>query len=142
MTGLHSDMVIACADLVGRCGASGFDFGYLHDDVPIAEAGWYAYATFQGARITVEDQPSPGAAAYGLAVRLLSGAQCRCRKPVTLADGEGCRWRLAGAKWEPGCGAPPVRVSGQRGDHAAMVRAMNQPNRAARRAAKKGRRHG
>ena len=99
---INDDVVMACAQLIGRSGASGFEIGYLHDDVPVEEAGWYAHAQFQGARITVQDHRSPTGAALALAERLLSGATCRCRRPVTLSDGQdGCRWRLVGNRWEP-----------------------------------------
>lgn len=138
------DIVIACMDLAGRSGASGFNIGYLNEDAPAEEAGWYAEVMFKGARIVVGDQRSPTAAALALAERLLRGATCRCRRPVTLSDGqEGCRWRLAGKRWEPGCDVAPVRVSGERGDYAAMQTALAQPmNRADRRRLKKGRRRG
>lgn len=39
--------MIACVDLVGRCGAREFEIGYLHDDVPVAQAGWYASAFYR-----------------------------------------------------------------------------------------------
>ena len=45
---IESDAVIACADLVGRTGAKEFQVGYLHDDVPVEQAGWYAHAQYQG----------------------------------------------------------------------------------------------
>jgi hypothetical protein len=135
---MSDDVVMACVALVGRSGASGFEIGFVHDDVPIEEAGWHASAQFQGARITVQDHRSPTGAALALAERLLRDAFCRCRRPVTLSDDRpGCRWRLVGPRWEPGCDAEPIHVDGPRGDHAAMVRAFNEPNRAARRAAKK-----
>lgn len=133
---LNGDAVTACADLVGRAGAAEFKIGYLHDDVPIEQAGWYAHAQYRGVRIMVGDRRSPGEAALALAERLLRGAACRCGHTVTLADGgNGCRWRLLGKRWEPGCDAPAVKVDGQRGDLGAMNRAM-------RRAAKRGRGHG
>lgn len=136
---LNEDAVIACADLVGRAGASDFEIGYLHDDVPIEEAGWYAVAKFKGARITTESHRSPTTAAIALAERLLAGATCRCRKPVTMSGATpGCRWHLVGPRWEPGCDMPSIRVDGERGDVAAMQRALAQPtNRAARRAARR-----
>jgi hypothetical protein len=139
---MNDDVVMACADLVGRSGASGFEIGYLHDDVPIEEAGWHASAQFKGARIMVQDQRSPTGAALALSERLLRGAACRCLKPVTLSDSaEGCRWRLVGKRWEPGCDVAPIRVKGERGDHAAMQQALT--NRAQRRAAgRKGGRRG
>jgi hypothetical protein len=135
----YSDALIACADLAGRAGAKDFEIGYLHDDVPIEQAAWYAQASYQGARIMVGEQSSPTAAAMALAERLLSSATCRCRKPVALTDtAEGCRWRLVGQRWEPGCDAQPISVKGPRGDHAAMQRALAETgNRRERRAAKK-----
>ena len=121
------DAVVACADLVGRTGARSFECGYLHEGVPVAEAGWYASAMFKGARIAVEDKASPAEACDALAARLLSGAQCQhCKKlvtlnpagavarDVTLVDGRRwtaaeqakaglCRWRRDGGRWERGC---------------------------------------
>lgn len=137
---LNEDAVMACAHLVDRAGASGFEIGYLHDDVPVDEAGWYAIAFYQGARLTADDHKSPSLAATALAERILRGATCRCGETVALSGGEGCRWRLVGARWEPGCDAPPVSVDGDRGDHAAMVAAMRGrvQNRAQRRAAQRG----
>lgn len=138
---LNEDVVVACADLVGRAGASDFELGYLHDDVPVEEAGWYGVAKYRGARITVEDHRSPTGAAMALAERILAGATCRCRLPVTLSDAApGCRWRLVGKRWEPGCDEPSISVPGRRGDIAAMQQAF-APNRAARRAAKQTRRN-
>ena len=121
------DAVRACADLAGRTGATSFECGYVHDDVPAEEAGWYATAVFRGTKITAGDKRSPAEACLELAVRLLSGAQCQhCRKLVTLsADGAVardvtlvgggtwtaeeqaaaglCHWRRAGDKWVRGC---------------------------------------
>lgn len=134
---LNGDAVIACADLVGRSGATDFKIGYLHDDVPLEEAGWYAHAQYRGARITIEDRRSPSEAALALAERLLRGAACRCGKRVSLGDDStGCRWQLMGKRWEPGCDAEPVHVDGRRGDLPAMNRAMR------RAAAKRGGRRG
>jgi hypothetical protein len=128
MSALNEDAVLACADLVGRSGASDFEIDFLHDDLPVEQAGWYAVAKFKGARIQTDEHRSPSAAAMALSERLLSGATCRCRKPVSMSDGKpGCRWRLVGPKWEPGCDVEPIRVKGERGDHAAMQRALAQP---------------
>lgn len=139
MTAWNDDVVLACVDLVGRAGASGFEMGYLHDDVPIEEAGWHASAQYRGTRIMVQDHRSPTSAALALAERLLAGATCRCLKPVTLSDErEGCRWRLVGKQWEPGCNDKPIRIpGGERGDYAAIQQAMG--NRAQRRAAQRRR---
>jgi hypothetical protein len=138
---VNDDIVLACVDLVDRTGATGFQMGYLHEDVPIAETGWFAYAQYRGARITAEDHRSPTAAALALAERLLDGAMCACTKPVSLSDDKpGCRWRLVGKRWERPCDAKPLHVAAQRGDTAAMQDAF--ANRAARRANRKGRRRG
>jgi hypothetical protein len=127
---LNEDMIVACADLAGRAGARGFEIGYTREDVLPEEAGWYARASYRGAHLDSGEHTSPSAAALTLAERLLSGAMCRCRRPVTLSDREsGCRWRLVGRRWEPGCDAPPIRVRGERGDRAAMERAVTEDPR-------------
>jgi hypothetical protein len=126
-SGMMEDAVIACAGLVGRAGATDFEIGYLHDDVPVEEAGWYAAARWRGTRITADDHKSPTLAAIALAERLLRSASCRCGRLVAMADGQdGCRWRLVGQRWEPGCDAPSVKVNGERGDLSAMNRAMRR----------------
>lgn len=133
MAELNGDIVIACADLVGRAGAVEFEMGYVNDDP--ANPGWWAQALYRGAKIIKDGHGTPEAAALALATRLLSGATCRCTKPVTLSDDVrgACRWQLVGKRWEPGCDEKPVRVSGVRGDMAAMQAALG--NRAERRAA-------
>lgn len=137
MKDVNEDIVIATVNLVDRCGASGFDLGYLHEDVPVAEAGWWAVAHYQGTRIMVDDHRSPSGAALALAERLLTGAACRCGEYVSLSDTQrGCRWRLIGQTWTPGCDAPPVQVDATRGDYAAIQEAMHSTmNRAERRKA-------
>jgi hypothetical protein len=121
------EILVACVDLVGRSGARDLEIGYLHDNVPPAEAGWWAHATYRGARIAVEDQPGPTEAAQALAEKILTGAKCRCGRLValfdhgaiaydrsTLTDGTQwtaeqaaaagqCRWRRVGRRWEMGC---------------------------------------
>lgn len=125
--------VVACADLVGRCGAKSYEIGYVHD-VPSEEAGWWASAEFQGAKILVEDHRSPSAAATALARRLLLNAGCRCGQTATTTPGaDGCLWTLVGKKWLPGCRAEPVRVRGYRGDLAAMRSALVEVREAAKR---------
>ena len=121
------DRLIAAAELVGRTGARGLEIGYLHDDVPAEDAAWYAQAQYQGSRIITENHTNPIEAAEALAVRLLTGAKCRCgrlvalsddgalafRKPV-MSDGSQftaeqaaqaglCRWRRRGARWSAAC---------------------------------------
>lgn len=91
-----------------------------------------------------QDHRSPSGAALALAERLLRGATCRCKRRVLLSDdGDGCRWRLIGNRWEPGCDVPPITVQGQRGDHAAMARALAQaPEPTNRRQRRANRRRG
>jgi len=125
--------VVACADLVGRSGARKFEIGYLYDDVPCEQAGWYAHAQYPGARITASDQPSPVHAARELARKILTGARCRCGRLVslsddgaiafdntTMADGSKwtlkeaasagqCQWRLIDKTWTPSCPEPADR---------------------------------
>lgn len=99
------DALFAAIGLVKRSGGASFELGYLHDDVPIEEAGWWAAVHFRGARLTVENEKGPVQAAEALARRLLDGALCRrCGKPIRLGDGEGCRWTRQGVEWVPGCG--------------------------------------
>jgi hypothetical protein len=126
------ERVVAAAELVGRTGATGFELGYLHDDVPASEAAWYAHAQYRGARITAENHSDPGSAAEALARRLLTGARCSCGRLVQLRAGGAiaferpvmsdgstwtaaeaaaagqCRWTRRGARWERECdGAAP-----------------------------------
>lgn len=121
------DALLACTDLVGRTGAKGFEIGYVHDDAPTDQAGWYATAVYRGAKVIADDHPGPLEAAEALAVRLLTGAKCKCGKLVALgpdgafaffdapmADGSRwtaaqaaaagqCRWRRVGSRWFRGC---------------------------------------
>lgn len=121
------NVVVACADLVGRAGARSFEIGHIHENVPADEAGWYAVAYYQGGRIQTDEHRSPILACMALAERLLSRGTCRCRRPVTLSDSRPgcCRWRLIGARWEPSCDVPSLTVPP--GDYAAMKRALAQP---------------
>lgn len=125
------DRLIACADLVGRAGARGFEVGYLRDDD--TDPGWYAFAQHAGARIIAEGHRHPVAAAEDLARQLLTGARCAgCGRLVsldgvsataflraTLADGTVttaaeeqerasrrglCHWTRTGRRWDGACG--------------------------------------
>lgn len=106
---MDQDALDAAVDLIGRTGARGFEIGYLHDDVPAKEAGWYAHAQYQGTRLIAEDHPGPVEAAEALARRLLTGGTCtHCKGFITLSDrkqkrGKVCRWTRQGARWERGC---------------------------------------
>jgi hypothetical protein len=136
------EIVLAAADLVDRAGARGFEIGYLNDDddPQFARHGaqWWAHARYRGTRIIVEGFDRPDQAADALSRKLLTGAKCRCGKLVTLgrdgaiafdgvrmADGTTwtvaeaaaagqCLWTRTGARWNPSCDVPPVRVPGPR----------------------------
>ncbi|MCL2582942.1 MAG: hypothetical protein FWE35_10840 [Streptosporangiales bacterium] len=127
----HARM-LAAVDLVGRTGAREFEIGFLHEDVPVSEAAWWASALYRGARVIVEDHSHPADAAEGLAVRLLTGARCRCGKLVALQPGGAfafykarlidgseftaedaqragqCRWTRIASRWVPGCAGGPA----------------------------------
>lgn len=131
LAAFDQDAVLAAIDLVGRTGATGFEFGYLHEHVPTEEAAWYAHAQYRGARITEENHRGPVEATEALARRLLVGGMCtHCRglitlsssgafayKASTLIDGTTwnaeqaasapqCRWTRVGAHWKRGCERP------------------------------------
>lgn len=98
----------AAVDLVGRTGASDVEFGFLHDNVPTEEAGWWATAHFhaKGAKVTVEDFPGPVQAMEALAKQLIDGGKCtHCARPISLdPDSSSCTWARMGDKWMPQCG--------------------------------------
>lgn len=110
MTGLafDEDALIAAVDLVGRSGATGFECGYLDDDVPTEEARWWAKAQYRGARIQVDELRSPVEAAEALARRILTGGHCAHCGALTVLDDQlqfepVCRWTRTGRRWERGC---------------------------------------
>lgn len=137
MVDLSDEEVTAAIDLVGRTGARQLQVGYLYDDVPTADADWYAHAQYRGARIQVEHHTSPQAAILALARRLLTGACCaHCGglvqihpagaafyRDAFLVDGsrftgeqaqaKQCRWRRIGEKWVQGCSVGDVDGQGK-----------------------------
>ena len=124
MIAFDDDAMTACADLVGRTGASEFQIGYLNDEPPHQ---WYAHATYKGTRITEDGHKGPVEAADALCRRLLTGARCQhCGGLVALSDAGAvafggqmtdgtiwtadearaagqCRWQRMGPKWVMGC---------------------------------------
>ena len=105
-TSFDDDALTAAIDLVGRTGATGFEVGYVHDNVATEDAGWYAHAQYRGARVTHE-ACGPVEAAEGLARRLLNGGKCtHCGRTVTLSSvsaGKRCKWTRRGDRWARGC---------------------------------------
>lgn len=133
---MDDDALIAAVELVGRSGARQFEIGYLHDDVPVDDAGWWARALYRGDRIIEENHRGPVEAAEALARRVLTGARCtHCKGLIALSDraavfypkahmADGstfteeearavpqCRWRRIGDRWERGCAGDPRRSS-------------------------------
>jgi hypothetical protein len=106
----EGEAIAAACELIGRTGARALEIGFLHDDVPIEDAAWWAHAQYRGGRVTVEGKRSPGHALDALLVRLLDGATCRwCGRPVTNRAGgnasKRCRYRREGATYVRGCTA-------------------------------------
>lgn len=100
------DEVVAATDLARRSGATAVEWGHL--DRP---GTWYVSVRYRGSRETVEGHVSPQEAATALAARILNGGGCKCGRPSTTDDTrQGCRWRLVGRRWEPGCTAPPLEL--------------------------------
>jgi hypothetical protein len=138
MTGpaLNADVVIAAAHLLGRAGAKDFELGHDGDpDTPGETVTWWVVATWQGMRVMTDKHPTPSGAALDIAERVLAGATCKCGRPVTLSDAApgGCRWRMEGPRWVSGCTAPPVRITGKRGDTAAIQAAAQAAARGRKR---------
>lgn len=88
LIGIDEDALTAAVRVIGSSGATQTDIGYLHDDVPIDKASWWATAVYRGMKLTVENRASPVEAAEALARLVLRNAMCaHCRRTVTL-DGE------------------------------------------------------
>lgn len=105
---VDEDALYAGVDLVARSGANNLEFGHLDDTPDVADARWWATATFQGAKLMEDNHRGPVEAVEALARRILAGGRCAwCTLPVTLAgdgtDPDTCRWRRVGAHWDRGC---------------------------------------
>lgn len=101
-----ADVVVACADAIGRAGALNFTVGHLDDDVPVHMARWYAQATWQGRRVIIENQQSPAHACDRLVRQILEGGVCNhCLRPITLGryHPAQCVWRRTGDRWDRTC---------------------------------------
>lgn len=131
---VDEDRLLAAVDLIGRTGATEYEGGYLHDDVPSEQAGWWATARYKGTKVTEENHPGPVEATEALAMRLMSGGKCQhCQGAVTLSrdgvmvypgatspiDGSvvwteesaraarTCLWERRGRRWVRGCEQQP-----------------------------------
>lgn len=129
-----TNAVVAAADLVGRAGATKFEIAWdcphvpdEGDDHQCDAVTWTCSAQYKGHRIFTDGRQSPAQAANELALKILDGGRCRCGKTVSLFGGTGCQWTLQGNKWEPGCDATPINMTGvQRGDLVGMNRAARR----------------
>lgn len=133
---LDEDALRAGVDMIGRTGARSLEFGYLHEGVPVEQAGWWATALYRGTKLSSEGHRSAEEAVNGLAQRLLTGAKCtHCGGlislfteggiahagpdgEITLLDGSKwnlseitrfCRYRRIGPRWVRGCERPGAR---------------------------------
>jgi hypothetical protein len=130
----YMDPVFALTHLADRAGARELEVAWTCPHVPnetddhyCLDVTWTASVTYQGAQAQTRGHRTPNGAAIALAEQLLTCSMCRCRRPVALTDAvEGCRWRLVGEQWQPGCNAKPITVKGNRGDLVAMHAAAAQ----------------
>lgn len=144
------DIITATGHLAEHMGASRYEVAYACPHTPDEGPGhtcpdveWTCTVVYRGIKV-FESAPTPHEAAVALAVRLMTGAVCRCRRAVTLGErteaGQ-CRWTFQRDQWVPGCDAPSIALPGSaRGDYQAIRDAVAAPSRAERRAAKKRKR--
>lgn len=141
------DIITATVHLAERAGARSWELLYACPHTPDEGPGhtcpdveWTCTVEYQGAKI-FESAPTPHDAAVALAVRLMTGATCRCRRKVTLNErtsADQCRWTFQRDRWAPGCDRPPVEVpGGSPGDYAAIAAALIGGNREQRRGTRK-----
>jgi hypothetical protein len=142
------DIIEATVNLAERCGARSWELAYACPHTPDEPPGhtcpdieWTCTVEYQGAKI-FETGRTPPDAAVALAVRLMTGAVCRCRRKVTMnqrTSADQCQWTFQGNRWMPGCDRPPLTVpGGSPGDYEAIAAALTGGNRAQRRASKTG----
>lgn len=109
---VDEDALLAAYELVGRTGATALEMGYANEEATTAaEASWWAYAQYRGARVMIEDQTDPVQAVEGLARKLLTGAMCTgCQRIITLSgvgvNPRRCRWTRNGRHWVRGEDCP------------------------------------
>jgi hypothetical protein len=147
---IDEDEMNACVDLVARTGATGLRYGPGRDGVPTAEADWWAYAQYRGARICVEHQAGPLEALGALCRRLMTGAQCACGRLIALSDDEAvafptgrlldgsawgveqaqragqCRWRRVGPRWVRSCEGHPSEAGDDMHTTEKLARALEE----------------
>lgn len=165
---MDDEALIASVDLIGRTGGRHLEIGHSGDeDSTMDEVTWHAWCNLRqvgaaGVRMIEDGHPDPVTAVEALAVRLLSGATCtHCKGLIALsaegavitpgtrmADGSTmtvararslrqCHWQRVGARWVRGCeGTYPVVPSGT------VTVTGPTPNRAERRAFRRGGRRG
>lgn len=131
------ERLLAAIEGIGRAAANALELGWTHDDGP-RPGEWYASASYKGARVIVEDQHGPDAAAENLFLRVACGGQCvHCGATITarsngltltisghpVLDEDAleengtaglCIWERNGAHWLRGCdgGYGPLAAPG------------------------------
>lgn len=144
------DIITATGKLAERMGASRYEVAYACPHTPDEGPGhtcpdveWTCTVQYRGIKV-FESGLTPHEAAVALAVRLMTGAMCRCRRAVTMSERTSaaqCRWTFQGDQWVPGCDAPSIKVpGGSPGDYGAILDAFNAPSRGERRAAERRKR--
>lgn len=102
----QTEIIQATAHIVGRSGATHFELGWEHDDVPVQLMGWYAQASYESEKLRVPGD-GPVEACDALARRVLDGGLCMyCKRTVTLDDLDDlskCFRSRVGNKWLRGC---------------------------------------
>lgn len=79
-----NDMVLACADLVRRTGASAFQIRYSDDEQPVV---WMAVAEYPGQKREVAAGFTPVKAMFRLLEALVDGGQCKhCSRPTGVSE--------------------------------------------------------
>lgn len=83
---VDNERLTAAIELIGRCAANALELGWTDDTGP-RPGEWFASARYRGARVTVEDQEGPEAAAEALALKLVAGGRCvMCGRTTTASS--------------------------------------------------------
>lgn len=94
------DALDAAVDLIGRTGATQFEFSFTEDPIQ-----WWAKARYGGQIMAKEGYPDPLSAIEALARSLFGGGRCtHCLRPASLSAGEGvCHYERHGNRYVRDC---------------------------------------
>ena len=125
---LDQDRLLAAVEMVQRAAARSIELGWTDDAGP-KPGDWYAMAVYKGARVIVEKQEGPEAAAEALAFKLMEGGECvHCGRLITIpgvklrGGAPSCEYRREGAHWLRGCDGDHEAVPDEKLDRAARRR--------------------